>query len=867
MHKEKKTTESFCKEKCSAKKYFKTDADLKKWFKAECTTDFEKHYPVKTLTKMGFTRKKCKCGQMFWTLNKNQKVCGEPACSGGFRFIGQSPAKKKLDYIKVWKEYVKIHKKLGYTPVKRYPVIARWNPTTEFTIASIAAFQPFVVSGEVEPPANPLVIPQFCLRFSDIDNVGITGHFVGFVMLGEHAFVAPKEYDVNKYLKDHLTWLQEGMGIPLNELTIHEDAWAGGGNFGPCVEFFSRGLEVSNQVYMQYENTPEGQDELKIKVLDMGQGHERAAWFTQGLATAYDATFPTVIEKLKEKTKVKIDQEFMQKFVPLASYLNVQEVEDIEKAWKDVAKKSEMKVTALKEKVLPIIALYAIAEHSRALLVALTDGALPSNVGGMYNLRVILRRCFGFIDKQKWNIEIAEVCKWHAEYLKPLFPELSENLDGIKKIIAVEKEKYEATKKKTQEIVKKVIEKKIDTEELIELYDSNGISPELIRDEAEKLGKKIKIPDNFYALVAEKHEQAEQATTTEREEKVAIGNVPETQCTYFDDWEKIDFKAKVLRVIGTNVVLDKTCFYPVSGGQMHDTGTIAGINVIDVFKQENHVIHVLEEKPNFKEGATIDGKIDLKRRKQLTQHHTATHIVNAAARRILGKHINQASAKKDVTKAYLDVTHYQGITEKEMKEIEKEANKIVQQAIALKLSFMPRTKAEQKYGMSLYQGGAVPGKFIRVVDIPGVDVEACGGTHLNNTIEAEEIKLLKTTKVKDGVVRIVFAAGHAAKQKDKAQEQLVAKIAKLLAVKPSQIPARAQELFEKWKKARKAVNKNKKIDLKELELEWTEEYTGTDVLEKAAEAIKSQIPHLEKTLTRFKTELEEFKEKLKQISN
>ncbi|MBW3004690.1 alanine--tRNA ligase, partial [Candidatus Woesearchaeota archaeon] len=661
MHKEKKTTESFCKEKCSAKKYFTSDDELKKWFKAECTKDFERYYPVKTLKAMGFARKKCKCGQQFWTVNKDQKICGEPACSGGFRFIGDSPATKKLDYIQVWKEYTKIHKKLGYTPVKRYPVVARWNPTTEFTIASIAAFQPFVVSGEVEPPANPLVIPQFCLRFSDIDNVGITGHFVGFVMLGEHAFVAPKEYDPNKYLKDHLTWLQEGMGIPLTELTVHEDAWAGGGNFGPCVEFFSRGLEVSNQVYMQYENTPEGQDELKIKVLDMGQGHERAAWFTQGLPTAYDATFPTVIEKLKKKTKVEIDSEFMKKFVPLSPYLNVQEAPDIEKAWQDVAKKLGMKTEELKKKVLPIVALYAIAEHSRALLVALTDGALPSNVGGMYNLRVILRRCFGFIDKQKWDIEVAEVCKWHAEYLKPLFPELSENLEGIKKIIFVEKEKYAATKKKTQEIVKRVLEKKIDTDELIELYDSNGISPELIRDEAEKLGKKIKVPENFYALVAKKHEQKEQATTTEREEKVNIGDIPETQCTYFDDWEQVDFKAKVLKVLGNNVVLDKTCFYPVSGGQLHDTGTIAGVNVIDVFKQDVHVVHVLEEKPKFKEGASVDGKIDRKRRKQLTQHHTATHIVNAAARTVLGNHVNQASAKKDVTKAYLDVTHYQGI--------------------------------------------------------------------------------------------------------------------------------------------------------------------------------------------------------------
>jgi len=864
MHKEKKSTPSFDVEKCSAKKYFKTDDELKKWFKSQCTKDYEKHYPVKTLTEMGFFRRKCKCGQYFWTINKDQKICGEPACSGGFRFIGDSPAKKKLDYIQAWQEYSKIHKKLGYTPVKRYPVVARWNPTTEFTIASIAAFQPFVVSGEVEPPANPLVIPQFCLRFPDIDNVGITGHFTGFVMLGEHAFVDPKKYDINKYLKDHLTWLTEGMGIPLNELTIHEDAWAGGGNFGPCVEFFSRGLEVSNQVYMQYENTPDGPKELNIKVLDMGQGHERIPWFTQGTATSYDATFPTVMLKLKEKTGIEIDESFMKDFVPLAPYLNVHETEDIEKAWDDVAKKLGMKTEELKEKIMPIAAIYAIAEHTRALLVALTDGALPSNVGGMYNLRVLLRRCFGFIDKYKWKIDLIDVFKWHADYLKPLFPELQDNLIGIQKILSVEKEKYDATKKKTKEIVKRVIEKEINTEELIELYDSKGISPELIKDEAEKLRKKIKIPDNFYSLVAAKHEQAEQETATEREETIKIGkDIPETQCTYFDDWEKIDFKAKVLKVVDNNVILDKTCFYPVSGGQLHDTGTIAGINVIDVFKQGNHVVHVLSEKPKFKKDADVDGKIDYKRRRQLTQHHTATHIVNAAARIVLGNHVNQASAKKDVTKAYLDVTHYQGITEQEMKDIEKEANKIVKKAIALKLSFMPRTKAEQKYGMRLYQGGAVPGKFIRVVDIPGIDVEACGGTHLNNTIEAEEIKILKTTKVKDGVVRIIFAAGHAAKKIEEESTTETKKIADLLGVKPAQVPARAKELFDKWKKARKAVNKDKKIDFSELELVSKEEYKGSDTLEKAAELIKSQVPHLEKTLMRFKKELEEFKKKLK----
>src|SRR3989344_6721626 len=131
--------------------------------------------------------------------------------------------------------------KFGYTPIRSYPVNARWNPTVDFTIASIAAFQPFVVSGEVEPPANPLTIPQFCLRFGDISNVGLTGaHMVGFSMIGQHHFAKPHEWNQERSFQHIHTWLKKGLGLPNKETTFHEDAWPGGGNAGPSLEFFSR---------------------------------------------------------------------------------------------------------------------------------------------------------------------------------------------------------------------------------------------------------------------------------------------------------------------------------------------------------------------------------------------------------------------------------------------------------------------------------------------------------------------------------------------------------------------------------------------------------------------------------------------------
>jgi len=817
----------------------------------------DKFFPVKTLKEKGFVRHQCtKCQRFFWSISHTQDVCGDPSCSGGFRFIGH-PTKKPLDYIEVWHEFARIHKKLGYTPVARYPVIARWNPTTDFTIASIAAFQPFVVSGEVAPPANPLVIPQMCLRFPDIDNVGITGHHVAFVMMGETGFFPPQDYNVEKYMSDHLTWLHEGMGIELKDLTIHEDVWSGGGNLGPCMEFFSKGLEVSNQVYMQYEITPTGLKELNIKVLDMGQGQERAAWFTQGKPTIYECSFPPVIKKLREITGVEYDDAFMRKFTPLSPYLNIGEVKDINAAWKFVADQLKMDVKALREKIEPLAALYAVAEHSRALLFAINDGGLPSNVGGMYNLRVILRRALGFIDKYKWNITLPEVCRWHADYLLPLFPEVSENLDEVAEILEVERKKYEATKQKTQSMLPRLLEKKLTTEDLITIYDSQGIAPEMLREEAGKIGKTIDIPGNFYALVAARHESKEQETATVREEKIDIApNIPPTKSLYFDDYEKSSFDAKVLEINGNSVILDQTVFYPISGGQLADKGTLEGAKVIDVFKQGPYVVHVLEDKPKFHARDRVHGEIDFARRVQLAQHHTATHIVNAAARKVLGAHVNQASAKKDVDKAHIDITHYESLTDEQIAKIEDEANKIVKSGIKTMLSFMSREEAEKTFGMAIYQGGVAPGKQLRIVQIPGIDVEACGGTHLKNTLEAGRIKIVKSSKIKDGIVRLTFAAGKAAETLITQEKQVLDKAAALLKCDIAHLPGRASELFEIWKKARKAVQK--KQPLPDITLKSTKGFTG-DILGQTAEALETQPEVVVKTIERFLADLEKFK--------
>jgi alanyl-tRNA synthetase len=850
----------------------KSDKELKKEFKITASQNPEKYYAVHALKREGFIRQQCdNCKKFFWSIYPRD-VCGDAECMKGVTLFEKNPKRNNMTYIDVWKKYQAHFEKLGYTSINRYPVVAKWNPTTDFTIASIAAFQPFVISGEVEAPAKKLIIPQFCLRFGDIDNVGITGsHCTGFVMIGQHAFVSPEEWDQEKFFMDIYSYVVDVVGLQKEELVLHEDAWAGGGNYGPCMEFFSNGIELFNQVYMMYEHRDEGDRELALKVLDMGLGMERIAWFTQGTATLYDAVFPTVLEYLIESTKVEFDQELFRKFAPYSSMLNIDEVEDINKSWEFISQKIGIGVDELKSKIMPMTGIYSIAEHSRALLFAMTDGGLPSNVGGFYNLRVVFRRMMSFIEKFGWqeNIEIKRLLRLHAQYLEPVFPELQDAVNEVNEIMEYEKKRYHENKARTKALIESIIAKneKISIGQLIELYDSHGVDPFELAISAKDSGLVIDVPDNFYALVTEKHEEESRAaaenikTATKKEKHYDIGELS-TTALYFDHYDLVDFKATAIKIIrdaeenNYKVVLDKTGFYPTSGGQLHDIGTINKCKVIDVFKQGAAIIHVLED-VDFKEKQTVYGRIDLDRRIQLAQHHTATHILNGAARKILGNHIWQAGAAKTLEKARLDITHYETPTPEQIREIEDLANRIIKENLPVYKSFMKRNLAEAKYGFRLYQGGAVPGKELRVVDIMGFDVEACGGTHLDITGDVGQIKILKTTKIQDGVVRIEFTAGLAAERTIHENEDSLEKIKGLLGCGIKQIPSRTQELFEKWKKI---VKKNSD---EEFKLESLEESTEPEdkILQATAAILKTQPENVVKTIERFLREIEDKKKK------
>ncbi len=264
---------------------------------------------------------------------------------------------------------------------------------------------------------------------------------------------------------------------------------------------------------------------------------------------------------------------------------------------------------------------------------------------------------------------------------------------------------------------------------------------------------------------------------------------------------------------GKNVVLDRTAFYPEGGGQPADEGYLKfdeqRSKVVDVQKVGKVILHVVKgDVP--KEGAKIKGQINWDRRSYLMRAHTATHLIMGAARRVLGQHVWQKGTQKSVEQARLDISHYQRLTSEEVNKIEALANQAVMTMIPVETAWLPRDKAEAKHGFRLYQGGAVPGKEIRVVKVGDWEVEACAGTHVRNTGEIGFVKILHTERIQDGVERIVYSTGRYAVDASQRKEKLLEKLSETLNAPIDKLLPTAKRLQKEWKETRREVERLQK---------------------------------------------------------
>jgi alanyl-tRNA synthetase len=287
--------------------------------------------------------------------------------------------------------------------------------------------------------------------------------------------------------------------------------------------------------------------------------------------------------------------------------------------------------------------------------------------------------------------------------------------------------------------------------------------------------------------------------------ETAVSNVPETEQLYYQDQYMKEFEAKVLKVIDREyVVLDKTCFYPEGGGQPADNGHLifdgSKVKIVNVQKVGNVILHKADGAAP-KEGTTVKGVIDWERRYSLMKNHTATHIVNGAARRVLGQHVWQFGTQKGINRSRLDISHYRRLTLEEIHKIETLANQVVLRNIPMETSWMPRNEAEKLYGFRLYQGGAIPGKKIRVVKSGDWEVEACAGTHVENTGEIGLIKIVHSERVQDGVERLDYSVGISALEATQENEQLLWKLSEILTAPLEKLDNTAEKLVKELKEA------------------------------------------------------------------
>ncbi|WP_010479887.1 alanine--tRNA ligase [Thermococcus zilligii] len=787
----------------------------------------------------GWIRKTCKvCGKPFWTLDPDRETCGDPPCDE-YRFIGKPGIPKRYTLDEMREKFLGFFEKRGHGRIKRYPVLPRWRDDVLLVGASIMDFQPWVISGEAEPPANPLTISQPSIRFTDIDNVGITGrHFTVFEMMAHHAFNYPGKpvYWMDETVELAFEFFTKELGMKAEDITFKENPWAGGGNAGPAFEVLYRGLEVATLVFMQYKKAPENADPgqvveikgdfyvpMETKVVDTGYGLERLVWMSQGTPTAYDAVLGYVIEPLKKLAGIeRIDERILMENSRLAGMFDIEDRGDLRYLREQVAKRVGISAEELEKAVRPYELIYAIADHTKALTFMIADGVIPSNIKAGYLARLLIRKSIRHLRELGLEVPLAEIVAMHIKELSPTFPEFREMEDVILDVINVEEKRYQETLERGSDLVKREIARlknagkgEIPLERLILFYESHGLTPEIVKEVAEKEGVRVEIPDNFYTLVAK---QAEKAGKAEAVEYVVdfelVKDLPDTRTLYYEDPFMREFDAEVLRVIDDWVVLNATSFYPEGGGQPYDTGVLAvdgeEVKVTSVQKVGKVILHRVERPELFREGARVHGRINWERRIQHMRHHTGTHVLMGALVRVLGKHVWQAGSQLSTDWARLDISHYKRISEEELREIERLANRVVMENRKVTWEWLPRTEAEQKYGFRLYQGGVVPGRAIRVLKIEDWDVQACGGTHLPNTGLIGPIKILRTERIQDGVERIIFAAGEAAINWMQETEGIIKKTAEIFRVPPEKVPETAERFFNEWKEARKEVEKLRK---------------------------------------------------------
>ena len=806
----------------------------------------------------GYTRKQCRVTDLwFWTSDSQRETCGDTS-EDEYTFIG-SPlipgfdlrGKELKDAMR--EAFLGFFEREEHIRIDPYPVLARWRDDIHLTIASIADFQPHVTSGAVEPPANPLAVSQPCIRLTDVDAVGRSGrHLTTFEMMAHHVFNRPDEgleiYWMETCVEHCHRMLTETFSVPANEITYVENPWCGGGNAGAAVEVIVGGLELATLVFMDMEEHPDGDVELKgdryrtmsLQIIDTGYGLERFCWAAAGTPTIYEAIYPETVAWLKDLSgfDTVTDQwpeldlnRLLGEMSRLNGIMNIEAGVDgdalvnlfLAKLHERGVEVSAQQFSSVTE---PLANIYAIPDHLHALCHMLGDGLVPSNAKAGYLARMLARRVLRMRDELGVEVKLSELAAHHLDV--NLGGHLSKQTrEGLLTILSLEEDRYVEMLRKGTNVVQTQLKSlpadsdSIPDEQLFTMNDSHGLAPDMVITLARAAGwNNVTLRTGFSAEMAERHarmakEAAKSSDATH--DPLDVSGLDATRPMYYDDVYEPRFEAQVLACLASGdhgpegsthaVVLDATLFYPEGGGQEGDRGTLdqgdASASVLDTQKVGDVIVHYTDAA--VRTGKSIEGALDWKRRKQLMDHHTAVHIVGGAARRLLGPHVFQAGSHLSVESGRLDITHFHRLTRSELDAMEAMANTVLSEVRTTEKSELNRKDADIVHGFDLYQGGAPKGDTIRILQIADHDTQACGGTHHDEPGQIGSIRIVRSTAVQDGVERLHIVAGEAALAYARSQDALVREASEVFGVHGDDLPKAAARFFKEWKDQRKLI--------------------------------------------------------------
>jgi len=748
--------------------------------------------------------------------------------------------------------FLKFFESKGHLRLSSFSLIPQNDASLLLINSGMAPMKPWF-TGEQEPPRRRVTTCQKCIRTGDIENIGHTDrHGTYFEMLGNFSFGDYFKKEAIHWAWEFLTspeWVgldpdrlypsvfagnettpadDEAFAIWRDEIGIaperifkfgkEDNFWEhGSGPCGPCSEiYYDRGpehgcgrpgctvgcdcdryIEVWNVVFSQFDNDGDNHyTELKQKNIDTGMGLERLACVCQGVGSLFDVdTVMNITNKVSEITK--------------AHYGETHE--------KDVS-------------------LRVITDHIRSATFMICDGVLPSNEGRGYVLRRLLRRAARHGKLLGVNEPfLYQVCDTVIHENEGHYPELRERQDYITKVIRVEEENFAKTIDGGLKIFNEMLaghkekgEQTFSGADAFKLYDTYGFPIDLTLEMVQEHGMDLNEAE-FKQLMEEQRQRARKA----REALGDLGwagvefgkEVPATEFVGYTQDRVLD--AKVVALVVENeqaeelmpgvegiVVLDRSPFYAEMGGQVADHGMIfadkVGFEVADVQKNKGgkYMHYGKMTEGVLKVGDTVCAQIDLERRRAIMRAHTATHLLDAALRRVLGDHVHQAGSLVEPDRLRFDFTHFEAMKPEEVAEVSRIVNDAILSGYKVCTDVLPIEEAKQRGAIALF--GEKYGDTVRVVDMgDGFSVEFCGGTHLDNTAKVGTFRIKSEFSVASGVRRIEATTGKETLQFFEDIQQMAVQAAAVLKAKPGELRERAEAVMGEIKSLHHLVEKFK----------------------------------------------------------